>query len=443
MPIFSHHYINQTQNHNNNNGENSVNTNGKDNNVEPILHSDKYVGILISLDVISFIIIILLAISANKAYKFMAHKDRILLLHFIFLEASLFCKTLSLFFGAMYNADADGMQQKDTWVQFYIFIENLGFVTFFLAKRSQIQFDEKRKIQFGVFISVITLVTVVQLIIISIDSSIENDQDAIVIDRVLNMIYAINGIVLGIAFIVVGSLLLKKLNLYYEDIYEEKRKSIIFGIALVFLSLFLISVRFIYQDIFQEYFSDLKYKSFVQSSWDYPIYEFCAVFFFEFLPILAQVIMIWTAAQKNWTHLKQNSQHNSEQYQNTRQCAVRDTLLKSNNILITDDESLLSSNEDAIIRQSNFEQSPRNQNRNISYRDHYTSTDFAFNNQQIFQFDVADKAKMEQLKQELFPNEEGFSNSEYVSSSSGVGSGSSIKSIFPSQNTMLLEAQKD
>lgn len=90
------------------------------------MHSDKYVGILITLDVIGFLIIILLAISASRAYKFMAHKDRILLFHFIFLEASLFCnnilnkltvdvgKTISLLFGAMYSSSTD--LKSDYWV---------------------------------------------------------------------------------------------------------------------------------------------------------------------------------------------------------------------------------------------------------------------------------------------------------------------------------------
>lgn len=76
-------------------------------------NSSKYVGVLVTLDIISFLIIILLAFSANRAYKFMANKDRLLLLHFVFLEASLLCKiylsklfikgkTLSLLFGAIY-----------------------------------------------------------------------------------------------------------------------------------------------------------------------------------------------------------------------------------------------------------------------------------------------------------------------------------------------------
>ena len=57
-----------------------------------VYESGKYIGVLVTLDILSFIMIIFLAISASKAYKFMAHKDRILLMQFVFLEFSLFCK---------------------------------------------------------------------------------------------------------------------------------------------------------------------------------------------------------------------------------------------------------------------------------------------------------------------------------------------------------------
>ena len=45
-------------------------------------------------------------------------------------------------------------------------------------------------------------------------------------DQTLNFTYVLCGIGLGVAFLLVGILLLRKLNLNYEDIYEEKKKSV-------------------------------------------------------------------------------------------------------------------------------------------------------------------------------------------------------------------------
>ena len=42
-------------------------------------------------------------------------------------------------------------------------------------------------------------------------------------DSTLNILYAINSICLGLAFLVNGISLLRKLNFHYEDIYQEKK----------------------------------------------------------------------------------------------------------------------------------------------------------------------------------------------------------------------------
>ena len=101
VPIFSHIINHSTQR----NESNQMHINGIDDNdiskqgggttdgdADPEYNSNRYIGVLIGLDVLSFLIVILLAVSANRAYKFMARKDRLLLFNFIFLELSLLCK---------------------------------------------------------------------------------------------------------------------------------------------------------------------------------------------------------------------------------------------------------------------------------------------------------------------------------------------------------------
>lgn len=80
---------------------NSNNTGNDDgmyhqNNVPNAYDPSKYIGALIALDVISLLMIIFLSISAMKAYKFMASKDRILLFHFIFLELTIICNSFNI-----------------------------------------------------------------------------------------------------------------------------------------------------------------------------------------------------------------------------------------------------------------------------------------------------------------------------------------------------------
>lgn len=111
--------------------------------VQKNLTSSKYAGILIILDLISFFIIILLAVSAGKAYRYMTEKDKIMLFHFVFLEISLTCKTRDFYFydalgktisyllGALYNLGE--IESVDDIFSFYIFVENLGFLAFFVA----------------------------------------------------------------------------------------------------------------------------------------------------------------------------------------------------------------------------------------------------------------------------------------------------------------------
>jgi hypothetical protein len=105
MPLYNHYNGTDLNISNYSSGKHSE---------EPLpFETGKYVGVLVTLDIMSFFLIIFLGLSAAKAYKFMANKDRILLSHFIFLEFSLFCKnfqftmvligkTLSLLFGALY-----------------------------------------------------------------------------------------------------------------------------------------------------------------------------------------------------------------------------------------------------------------------------------------------------------------------------------------------------
>jgi len=202
--------------------------------------------------------------SAAKAFRFMTKKDRLLLLHFIFLFISLLCKTLSLLLGAMYYQEYE--QNNTEWVQIYIFVENMGYLSFFIAcslnlikwillqiridlyvnKQTAQQFEQKKKFSFGVSIASLTLISIAELVLISIDTSIKNDHEALDIDRALNMIYALNGVILAALFIFIGIRLLRKLNHHYEDIYEEQKASIRFGLITVSLSLILISARFVY-----------------------------------------------------------------------------------------------------------------------------------------------------------------------------------------------------
>lgn len=44
------------------------------------------------------------------------------------------------------------------------------------------------------------------------------------------MVYSLNGMALGIAFVIIGYRLLKKLNHHYEDIYEDKAGSVSYSI---------------------------------------------------------------------------------------------------------------------------------------------------------------------------------------------------------------------
>ncbi|CDW82743.1 UNKNOWN [Stylonychia lemnae] len=380
VPVFSNR-INISTHHNDvssqsidEKGDNNIDQGGT---TDQGYNSSRYIGVVITLDIISFIIIILLAKSAHKAYKFMTKKDRLLLFHFLFLELSLVCKTLSYMLSAIYFS-SEGQNLSSSMTEFYIYIENLGYLFFFTACSLNLY---KWRIQFGIFSCLVLAVMVIEFVMISLDADIEDDMKAQKIDRALNMIYAINGLILGIGFIVVGWMLLKKLNFNYEDIYEENGKS----------------TNSWNQQI-------KKIKTFFS-----PIYEFCAVFLFELTPILAQIILIMNATKNSWNNIELQTGYinDAQKSQNPHTSARIVVTNDKSSAIITDNESQSSSlsEKEGLLKFIMQDQSA-DQSKQIAQRDNYTSTDFAFNNKyQIFLMECQDKMRLAELQQDMLSSQ--------------------------------------
>ena len=81
------------------------------------------------------------------------------------------------------------------------------------------------------------------------------------------LVWAIYFLFIGIGFFIAGSFMLQRLNKYFEDIYVQKRNSIVLTTVLFAGSLSLLGLRFLMEFIFWFKFGDFMEESFEKNNW--------------------------------------------------------------------------------------------------------------------------------------------------------------------------------
>jgi hypothetical protein len=223
-------------------------------------------------------LIAFLSYVAALAYKFLLKNDQALLNHFIFLQLSLCIKWVAMVMGGALLLSEGAKMFGNIWenllneASFIIFIiavscnlykwvilnSSLYYQMNFISKDIQ---EARRLYILKAFIIGVSLATLLLLFFLTLTLTSTSAEGTYARDRNLTACYCAYFFLISASFVAAGRIMSKRLSKAYEEIYKEKRSSIIFSTIFQSVTFFILGVRFLMETVLEA-----EYRAFMTQS---------------------------------------------------------------------------------------------------------------------------------------------------------------------------------